>query len=90
MPLTLPSHWPNPQHNQPSLQSCRTLKLTLQFLPPSPPSPLLTLLHPATYSPYIPMAPSRYTSNTAFNPPYASSLSACDSKQSTSMTSNIP
>ncbi|MBW0491163.1 hypothetical protein O181_030878 [Austropuccinia psidii MF-1] len=46
------------------------------MLPPSLPSPLLTLLNPllifsTAYNSYAPAAPSRYASNAVLNPPYA-------------------
>ncbi|MBW0477170.1 hypothetical protein O181_016885 [Austropuccinia psidii MF-1] len=44
--------------------------------PTLPPMSALTTPYastPATYNPYAPTAPSRYTSNSVINPPYASS-----------------
>ncbi|MBW0490437.1 hypothetical protein O181_030152 [Austropuccinia psidii MF-1] len=77
MPPKPPSHRHNPQHHLPSLSSCSSLKMRLQFHPLSLPSPLLTLPHPClifstAYNPYAPAAPSRYTSDAALNPLYAS------------------
>ncbi|MBW0481593.1 hypothetical protein O181_021308 [Austropuccinia psidii MF-1] len=77
MPLTPPSHHPNPQFHLPSLSSCSTLKMTLKCHPPSPPSPLLTLPHPclvfsAAYNLYSPAGPSIYASEATLNPPYTS------------------
>ncbi|MBW0520143.1 hypothetical protein O181_059858 [Austropuccinia psidii MF-1] len=46
--------------------------MRLQCHPPSPPSQLLTLPPPAACNPYAPVAPSRYASDTALNPLYAS------------------
>ncbi|MBW0465879.1 hypothetical protein O181_005594 [Austropuccinia psidii MF-1] len=42
------------------------------MLPPHvSPQPPLGFCTPASYSPYVPMAPSRYAFNAALNPPYA-------------------
>ncbi|MBW0540781.1 hypothetical protein O181_080496 [Austropuccinia psidii MF-1] len=38
-------------------------------MPPMPPPPILTLLHPPAYDPYTPAVPSRYASDTALNSP---------------------
>ncbi|MBW0463131.1 hypothetical protein O181_002846 [Austropuccinia psidii MF-1] len=95
MPQTMPSYWANPQFFLSSLCSCSTLQMRLQFRPPSPPSPILTLPHPclmfsATYNPYVPTAPSTPLTHS----PLRRLLSLCcqpvTQNQSTTMTANIP